>query len=140
MAAARHTAAGAAAARAARAPRGAETLVCRGKSHRAPLLLVPAAAPALQSFERLEFLGDSVLGLTCRTLLMERRPGSDEVRRGAQLGWAACSAPRPACPPTALGSQLDSAERRSLLHGSQPADRPPLPHAVFAPPAPARAR
>ncbi|KAL4426701.1 hypothetical protein ABPG77_004757 [Micractinium sp. CCAP 211/92] len=31
-----------------------------------------------KSFERLEFLGDSVLGLTCRTLLMQRRPSSDE--------------------------------------------------------------
>lgn len=33
-----------------------------------------------QSFERLEFLGDSVLGLACRTLLMRRCPGSNEVR------------------------------------------------------------
>ncbi|KAL4458723.1 hypothetical protein ABPG75_013588 [Micractinium tetrahymenae] len=31
-----------------------------------------------KSFERLEFLGDSVLGLTCRTMLMQRRPSSDE--------------------------------------------------------------
>lgn len=32
----------------------------------------------MQSFERLEFLGDSVLGVTCRTLLMRRLPNSDE--------------------------------------------------------------
>ena len=35
--------------------------------------------PRLQSYERLEFLGDGVLTLTTRSLLMERRPSSDEV-------------------------------------------------------------
>lgn len=48
-----------------------------------------------KSFERLEFLGDSVLGLTCRTLLMERRPGSDEGEmtrlQGALVSGAAAA-------------------------------------------------
>lgn len=45
-----------------------------------PAALGPPPAP--QSYERLEFLGDAVLGLACRTVLMQRCPGSDEVRPG----------------------------------------------------------
>lgn len=35
--------------------------------------------PAVQSYERLEWLGDSVLELVVRRLLMRRYPNSDEV-------------------------------------------------------------
>ena len=35
---------------------------------------------AVQSYERLEWLGDAVLELTIRRLLMNKYPGSDEVR------------------------------------------------------------
>ena len=38
---------------------------------------------AVQSYERLEWLGDAVLELTIRRLLMSKYPGSDEVREGA---------------------------------------------------------
>lgn len=39
---------------------------------------LPTEERTQKSYERLEFLGDSVLGLTCRTLLLQRRPSSDE--------------------------------------------------------------
>lgn len=48
-------------------------------------LSCPKCPFALQSYDRLEFLGDAVLGLACRTLLMQRCPGSDEVRPWG--GW-----------------------------------------------------
>ncbi|PRW59825.1 ribonuclease III [Chlorella sorokiniana] len=49
--------------------------------YRAALTHKSALPPELrvaQSYERLEFLGDAVLSLACRTLLMERCPTSDE--------------------------------------------------------------
>ena len=61
-----------------------------------PCPALPSALP--QSYERLEFLGDSVLGLACRTLLMRRCPNSDEVPlvlgqacwgRAGLTGWQA---------------------------------------------------
>ena len=56
-----------------------------------------ALPPALlQSYERLEFLGDSVLGLAGRTLLMRRCPDSDEVRgHGRKAGGVLGLGPLP---------------------------------------------
>ena len=75
--------------------------ICPALNPAVPWPLPPAL---LQSYERLEFLGDSVLGLTGRTLLMRRSPASDEVRghgmmagRGAVLGLG--SWPKPHCTP-----------------------------------------
>lgn len=58
-----------------------------------------ALPPALlQSYERLEFLGDSVLGLAGRTLLMRRCPDSDEVRgHGRKAGGVLGLGPLPNC-------------------------------------------
>ena len=52
---------------------------------------LPHLLPCLQSYERLEFLGDAVQALTVRLLLMRRFPGSDEVRWAC---WAGCGEPQ----------------------------------------------
>lgn len=51
--------------------------------------LSPCLVQPLQSYERLEYLGDSVLSLTVRGILMRRFPGRDEVRQGVKglPGW-----------------------------------------------------
>jgi hypothetical protein len=83
---------------------------------------------AWQSFERLEFLGDAVLGLCCRDMLVRRRPDSDEVRGAGCASFPAlpsCSLhSSPGGPARAwLGpapQKHDAHERRQLAVGGSP--------------------
>ncbi|KAI3436039.1 hypothetical protein D9Q98_002096 [Chlorella vulgaris] len=60
-------------------------------------MALPPTLRLEKSYERLEFLGDSVLGLTCRTLLMRRLPAraeGDMTRQNSRLVSGASNARR----------------------------------------------